>query len=126
MSTNSWVVVLDVHKLKWRGYNKFQVFKCAVSSPFDSVDDDVLHKQDHFAVNSRRASGGYSAKRCPTTNSKVARNTFIDSRRTQRIAAMTQNVLKVLDDDTSESTSSEDEYSDTDSDYSSDDSSNGG
>ena len=95
-------------------------------SPFDSVDDDVFRKQDHFAVNSRRASGGYSAKRCPATNSKVARRIFIDSRRSKRIAAMTQNVSKVSDDDTSESTSSEDEYSDTDSDYSSDESTNGG
>ena len=56
----------------------------------------------------------------------MARRIFIDSRRSKRIAAMTQNVSKVSDDDTSESTSSEDEYSDTDSDYSSDESTNGG
>ena len=92
---------------------------------FYSIDDGVSRKHERFAGNCRRASGGYSSKQCPTTLSKDARRAVIDRLRSKRIAAVTQSSSMGSDDDISESSTSKDEYSDTDSDYSSDESSNG-
>ena len=85
-----------------------------------SVDDDVPRKQERYAGNSQSEDGGYSAKPCPTALSKEARRAVVDKLRSKRIAAMTQHSS---DDETVGA--SKDEYSDTDSDYSSEESREG-